>query len=644
MERPFAAYDGDEPFVFVCYAHDDQGVVYPELVWLKDAGVNIWYDEGISPGAEWSDEIADGITGCGTFVYFISPQAIASEHCRRELNFALSHNVKVQAVHLEPTTIERGLALSLGNRQAILKHELGDARYRERLVEALAPGAQVPAPEPAAATHSPSRIKPLAIWAAAGLALVLVGAWLFDRAEQETAPAISGKTDVFLRPVRDLSTPPAPRFAAGLTDEILAILRKVPGWRPHLASEEVEASSGYVVESSVRLNEASVRLSVNVSAASTDEVLESLTTDDLRLEDLRSQERLAMVAGNVTHETIETQRLQRESLARTGRNDVVDMVQVASTKLPYDHEACGRAIQLDPGLAEAHLCLAAALLLSPDPDHNAQGLKALAHAESVAPGHAQVLVTRALTPLSSTKDYPQAESLLLMAREVDPFSAGMLNSLGWVLFVTGRIDEAFDIYQRIMPMVRDRDLYASITAGYQYQVIAWTTARFAQFIRETDFDNPFLADVNRQQRSLFFAELEDPRAGPLIDEYDLRWEDLRPRQKARAALGLQRIGRLDQAAARYAELNALIESGAMYQPNDPMTWVAWGMTHYAVAAGDFDAAFRSLELARSNDPDFVLLVASLAYTRNPRYATLREDPRFDEVFAQSREPRKMHEK
>ena len=50
MERPFAAYVGDEAFVFVCYAHEDIDVVYPEMAWLRDQGINLWYDEGISAG------------------------------------------------------------------------------------------------------------------------------------------------------------------------------------------------------------------------------------------------------------------------------------------------------------------------------------------------------------------------------------------------------------------------------------------------------------------------------------------------------------------------------------------------------------------------------------------------------------------
>ncbi len=37
MDQPFPAYRGDEPYVFVCYAHEDEGVVYPEIGWLLAA-------------------------------------------------------------------------------------------------------------------------------------------------------------------------------------------------------------------------------------------------------------------------------------------------------------------------------------------------------------------------------------------------------------------------------------------------------------------------------------------------------------------------------------------------------------------------------------------------------------------------------
>ena len=50
MDKPLPTYKGDDSYVFVCYAHADQGVVKAEIRWLQDQGINVWYDEGISAG------------------------------------------------------------------------------------------------------------------------------------------------------------------------------------------------------------------------------------------------------------------------------------------------------------------------------------------------------------------------------------------------------------------------------------------------------------------------------------------------------------------------------------------------------------------------------------------------------------------
>ena len=61
MDRPFPAYNGDEPYVFVSYSHSNSSAVYPELAWLKESEFNIWYDEGIEAGTEWREEIGKAI-------------------------------------------------------------------------------------------------------------------------------------------------------------------------------------------------------------------------------------------------------------------------------------------------------------------------------------------------------------------------------------------------------------------------------------------------------------------------------------------------------------------------------------------------------------------------------------------------------
>jgi hypothetical protein len=137
VEKPFPAYQGDEPYVFVCYAHEDTDEVYPEIHWLQDQGANVWWDDGIRPGSEWSDALADAIEGCGHFVYFITPRSVATENCRRELNHAIAENRELLTVFLEETDVPGGIRLHLHNRQAILKHTLEPEAYRQKLREAL---------------------------------------------------------------------------------------------------------------------------------------------------------------------------------------------------------------------------------------------------------------------------------------------------------------------------------------------------------------------------------------------------------------------------------------------------------------------------------------------------------------------------
>lgn len=133
MERPFAAYIGDDPHVFVSYAHSDAPVVYPEITWLKESGFNIWYDEGIEAGTEWTEALARAIKQAKLFLYFVTPESAQSRNCRNEVSFALEQELPIVAVHLQKTNLPDGLSLTLATRQAILKHEISQQEYEQKL-------------------------------------------------------------------------------------------------------------------------------------------------------------------------------------------------------------------------------------------------------------------------------------------------------------------------------------------------------------------------------------------------------------------------------------------------------------------------------------------------------------------------------
>jgi Tol biopolymer transport system component len=146
MARPSPTYRGDAPYVFVCYAHANMDEVYAEIEWLQAHDIHVWYDEGISAGAEWREELGDAIRDCHLFLFFVSPEATASRDCRRELNLALEYERPTLAVYLSETEMSSGLYLSLADRQAILRYAETDADYREKLLDSVsrAVGSEVP--------------------------------------------------------------------------------------------------------------------------------------------------------------------------------------------------------------------------------------------------------------------------------------------------------------------------------------------------------------------------------------------------------------------------------------------------------------------------------------------------------------------
>ena len=85
IPEPFESYSGEGPYVFVSYAHADKIPVYQSMREFKDAGVNLWYDEGIQPAGEWVEEIAHAIKRSSLFVVFVSPRSVDSRFVKSEV-------------------------------------------------------------------------------------------------------------------------------------------------------------------------------------------------------------------------------------------------------------------------------------------------------------------------------------------------------------------------------------------------------------------------------------------------------------------------------------------------------------------------------------------------------------------------------
>ena len=119
---PFTPYEGNEPYIFISYAHKDTARVLPILNALSAKGFRIWYDAGIEAGTEWPDYIAEHLEKASCFLAFLSESSLASKNCRQEINYAMDLDVSMMIVHLEPLTLTGGLRMRLGLVQAIFYH------------------------------------------------------------------------------------------------------------------------------------------------------------------------------------------------------------------------------------------------------------------------------------------------------------------------------------------------------------------------------------------------------------------------------------------------------------------------------------------------------------------------------------------
>lgn len=118
---PLGSYKGNLPYIFISYAHADSRRVYPVIKKLQEDGFRVWYDDGIDPGTEWDQSIADAIKNCGYFFAFLSENYLRSENCKDEMNYArdLNPTPRRLLLYLEDVALTEGMELRQSRIQAV---------------------------------------------------------------------------------------------------------------------------------------------------------------------------------------------------------------------------------------------------------------------------------------------------------------------------------------------------------------------------------------------------------------------------------------------------------------------------------------------------------------------------------------------
>jgi len=113
------AYRGEENYAFISYSHRDTKEVLNAIAKMQEAKINVWFDEGITEGADWMNHIAEKVDGCAAFVLFQTPSYVKSVNCNVEIKRALKDNKKIIRVILADSKFDPGVEMYLDAIQGI---------------------------------------------------------------------------------------------------------------------------------------------------------------------------------------------------------------------------------------------------------------------------------------------------------------------------------------------------------------------------------------------------------------------------------------------------------------------------------------------------------------------------------------------
>ena len=94
--------------VFLSYSRHNAEVVTKLVHDLQAAGIDIWYDQTLTGGQRWWDNILENIAKCDVFILALSPDSWQSEACKSELQY-----VSILGKTILPVLISDGININL---------------------------------------------------------------------------------------------------------------------------------------------------------------------------------------------------------------------------------------------------------------------------------------------------------------------------------------------------------------------------------------------------------------------------------------------------------------------------------------------------------------------------------------------------
>jgi TolB-like protein/Tfp pilus assembly protein PilF len=612
MERPFSAYQGDDPYVFVCYGHEDSSSVYPEIKRLHDAGVHIWYDEGISPGSRWSDEIARALSEASLVLFFCTSHSIESQHCQDEINFALDEKRPLLVVQDRAVDLPPGLRLRLGSQQAILKYELSAEQFVDKLTTAVR-----------------RHLSPESVVA-------------FNKRTTAHRAGIPDKSIAVL-PFKDMSERGDQEyFADGMAEEIVNLLGKVPDLlvsartssfcfkekRMRISDIARELGVAHVLEGSIRRSEDHLRVTAQLVRADNDYHVWSETyhrelRDVFALQDEIANAvvqalQIKLMGGELNRLKGGTQNLEAYQLYLRA----VGALNLGTTSaLDTAGEYLEQAIELDPsyGIAWSKLATTVGLKVgigSLDPTVGYERVRQLTqHALELSPTNAEAHARLAAVNGNYYWDWAAAEIEAQRALAIDPTNPDALRTAAALSYILGHWDDAVRQYRRAL--VRD-PLNTSIVfcLGMVHYKATRLTEAEAAFRKVLELAPRFLGARHFLGMTLLAQGRANAALAAVLEEVD---EEFR---SASLPVLLHAVGRNVESEEALNTLVARCGDRAAY---------CVAATH--AYRGERDIALEWLERAREQkDPDLLGILG------DPLFKTMVDEPRYEAFLLKMKLP------
>jgi TolB-like protein/Flp pilus assembly protein TadD len=658
VDRPFTAYDGNEPYVFVSYSHKNSSAVFPELVWLNEIGFNVWYDEGIEAGTEWREELAKAIEEARLLVYFITAESVQSQNCRKEVSFAVDQDIPIIAIHIEKTDLPSGLNLTLSDRQAILKYELPKREYQQKLQVRISSYLNHAILQPFVA--KPKKTIPVIVGIAVALVLVM-GLFFYNQQKGQSPTAketdavstsvseetvlnrkadLTVKRSIAVLPFSNLSNDQEQEFFSdGIAEDILNGLARNPQLKviartssfvfrgKNIDVREIASKLGvaYVLEGSVRQEGNHVRVTASLINTEDgtqvwsdrfdgemtdifvvqDEISDAILSA-LDIELVISDPSLTVASNGPAYEAYLNGRLWARKTSGQG--------------WPRAIEYYKDAVRLGPKIALAHAALADAYAnysIWGGEDARITYPKAKEAADEAIrlnPHLAEAHAAQALVKLFFEWNWEEAEVAFRQAIRLNPNDSQVLHHFGHYLDFRGNHQESLRAFGDALAL--------DPVSAFQWTGRALTLTNMNEFERaRVALDRAFKLPPTSPQSWFVLGSLHDARGE--IEKAVSAWEHAKSLDSslyfvATLGYGYARAGRVEEAKAllEHLESNAQPGIGAMHRAK------------ILAGLGDFDRTFQLLEEALATREPWII---GLKIDRG--FEPVKNDPRFTAVLA-----------